>query len=74
MAQITLDLKHDGPALRRRDKRDSETTKKEQRKVKDDKQEEDQRGRGNCVIACVWVRLCGGAARHVEKPADAPIW
>ena len=25
-------------------------------------------GRGDCVIACVWVRLYGGAARHMVKP------
>ena len=31
-------------------------------------------GRGDCVIACVWVRLYGGAARHVGGPAGAPIW
>ena len=37
MVQITLDLERGGQALRRRDKVDSETTKKGQRKVEDDK-------------------------------------
>ena len=36
MAQITLDLERGGPALRRGDKGDPETTKKGQRKVEDD--------------------------------------
>ena len=34
--QITLDLGRGGPALRRGDKGDSETTKKGQRRVEDD--------------------------------------
>ena len=41
MAQITfLDLERGGPALRRRDKGDSETTKKGQKKDEDDKRGE----------------------------------
>ena len=66
MAQITLDLE------RRGGKRDPETTKKGQRRVEDDNPRETKvRGElevEGIVIACVWVRLYGGAARYAEGP------
>ena len=68
MAQITLDLERGGSTLQRGDKGDPETTKKGQRRVEDDNRGvnkgEGSWVEGNCVIACVWVRLYGGAARH----------
>ena len=68
-----MDQERGGPALRRGDKGDPETTKKGQRRVEDDnwgeKGEGRAGGRGDCVVACVWVRLYGGAAHHAGGPA-----
>ena len=51
-------------------------TQKRRRKDREGGNKDEGRagGRGDCVIACVWVRLYGGAARHAGGPAGAPIW